>query len=132
MLNMKGLVMKNGIYLALILFLGVMGYIVVNSLYNQGDFMLAGVVFLIVSVVISVLTSHYKRKHNLVPIQKIINFTYISVFAIYGLIIGLSLVYAPFYEFSIASMGGILFLFASFILVIGLYIFMKRNVIREF
>ncbi len=122
--------MKNGIYLTLILFLGIMGFFVVNDLYNEENFMLAGVVFLVISVVISLLTTHYKKRSELVPAQKIINFVYIAMFAVYGVVAGLSLVYAPLYEFSIASMGGVLFLVSSFILVIGLYIFMKRSVLR--
>jgi hypothetical protein len=126
----KGLVMKNGIYLTLILFLGVMGYFVVNTLFNESNFILAGVVFLVISVVIALLTTHYKKRRELQPAQKIINFVYISIFAIYGVVAGLSLMYAPVYEFSIASMGGILFLVSSFILLVGLYVFMKRSVLR--
>lgn len=122
--------MKNGIYLTLILFLGVMGYFAVNTLYNESNFILAGVVFLVVSVIISLLTTHYKKRTELLPAQKIINFVYISMFAVYGVVVGLSLMYAPIYEFSIASMGGVLFLVSSFILVVGLYVFMKRSVIR--
>ncbi len=122
--------MKNGIYLTLILFLGVMGYFAVNTLYNESNFILAGVVFLVISVVISLLTTHYKKRTELLPAQKIINFVYISMFAIYGVVAGLSLMYAPVYEFSIASMGGVLFLVSSFILVVGLYVFMKRSVLR--
>lgn len=122
--------MKNGIYLTLILFLGVMGYFVVNTLFNESNFILAGVVFLVISVVIALLTTHYKKRRELQPAQKIINFVYISIFAIYGVVAGLSLMYAPVYEFSIASMGGILFLVSSFILLVGLYVFMKRSVLR--
>jgi len=122
--------MKNGIYLTLILFLGVMGYFVVNTLFNESNFILAGVVFLVISVVIALLTTHYKKRRELQPAQKIINFVYISIFAIYGVVAGLSLMYAPIYEFSIASMGGILFLVSSFILLVGLYVFMKRSVLR--
>lgn len=128
----KGLVMmKNGIYLSLILFLGVMGYFVVNDLFNENSIMLASVVFLVVSVAIFVLTTHFKKKVELVPAQKIINVLYIGLFALYGVVTGLSLVYSPALEAAAIRFEGILFLVASAVLLYGLYVFMKRNVLHH-
>jgi len=118
---------KNGIYLTLILFLGVMGYFVVNDLYMENSTTLASIIFLIVSIVIAVLTTHFKRKAELAPAQKIINVVYISLFAIYGVVVGLSLMYAPSYELSMIRFEGGLFIVASAILMYGVFMFIKRH-----
>ena len=124
--------MKNGIYLSLILFLGVMGYFVVNDLINENSIMLASVVFAVVSLGIFVLTTHFKKKVELVPAQKIINVIYIGLFALYGVVIGLSLVSAPSLEFASATRyEGILFLLGSSVLLFGLYLFMKKYVLHH-
>jgi len=119
--------MKNGIYLSLILFLGVMGYFVVNDLYHENSIMLAGVIFMIVSVAIYTLTTHFKKKVELVPAQKVINVVYISLFALYGIVTGLTLIYAPSLEASMIRYEGVLFLLSSSVLIYGLYVFMKRH-----
>lgn len=119
--------MKNGVYLSLILFLGVMGYFVVNDLYQENSMLLAGLIFAVVSVAIYALTTHFKKKVELVPAQKIINVVYISLFALYGIVTGISLVYAPSLEASVVKYEGLLFLGASFVLLYGLYVFIKRH-----
>lgn len=119
--------MKNGIYLSLILFLGVMGYFVVNDLYHENSIMLAGVIFMIVSVAIYMLTTHFKKKVELVPAQKIINVVYVSLFALYGIVTGLSIMYAPALEVSVMRYEGVIFLLASSVLIYGLYVFIKRH-----
>ncbi len=123
--------MRNGIYLTLILFLGVMGYFVVNSLIADSSVMLASIVFIVVSVGIFVLTTHFKKKVELVPAQKIINVIYIGILALYGVVLGLSMVYAPSMELATARFEGILFLVGSAVLLYGLYVFMKRNVLHH-
>lgn len=123
--------LKNGIYLSLILFLGVMGYFVVNDLFNENSIMLASVVFLVVSVGIFTLTTHFKKKVELVPAQKFINVIYIGLFALYGIAMGLSLVYSPALEATAVRFEGVLFLLASGVLLYGLYVFMKRNVLHH-
>lgn len=119
--------MKNGVYLFLILFLGVMGYFVVNDLYRENSIMLSAVIFMIVSIAIFVLTTHFKRKVELVPAQKVINVVYISLFALYGIVTGLTLMYAPSLETSMIKYEGVLFLVASSVLLYGVYIFIKRH-----
>jgi len=118
---------KNGIYLTLILFLGVMGYFVVNDLYMENSTTLASVIFLTVSVVIAVLTTHFKRKAELATAQKVINVVYISLFALYGVVVGISLMYAPSYELSMIRFEGGLFIVASMILIYGVFMFIKRH-----
>lgn len=122
--------MKNGIYLTLILFFGVMGYFVVNDLLQESSYLLASVIFLLVSVVITVLTTHFKKKVELQPAQKVINIVYVSLFAIYGIVAGLSLVYTPSVELTSVRFEGGVFLLASLILLYGIYMFMKRKVLK--
>jgi len=119
--------LKNGIYLSLILFLGVMGYFTVNTLIMESNILLASIVFLLVSAVIFFLTTHFKKKSELVPAQKIINVIYIGMFALYGVVLGFSFVYTPTAMVKI-NFEGVLFFIASAGLAYGLYIFMKRNV----
>lgn len=123
--------MKNGIYLTLILFFGVMGYFVVNDLMQESSFMLASMIFLVVSVVIAILTTHYKKRVKLQPAQKVINVIYISLFALYGIVAGFSLFYAPSIELSAVRFEGGIFLVASLILLYGVYMFMKKRVLRD-
>jgi len=85
-----------------------------------------------VSVGIFSLTTHFKKKVELVPAQKFINVIYIGLFALYGIAMGLSLVYSPALETAASiRFEGILFLLASGVLLYGLYIFMKRNVLHH-
>lgn len=120
---------KNGIYLSLILFLGVMGYFVVNDLIQENSIMLASLVFLVVSLAVFRLTTHFKKKVELVPAQKFINAIYISLLAIYGLAVGISMIYTPYLEVATVQVEGILFILSSAVLVYGLYKFLKRNVL---
>lgn len=119
--------MKNGVYLSLILFLGVMGYFVVNDLYHENSIMQAGIIFMIVSIAIYTLTTHFKKKAQLFPAQKIINVVYISLFAIYGIVTGLTIMYAPTMDVSVMRYEGVVFLLASSVLLYGIYVFMKRH-----
>lgn len=123
--------MKNGIYLSLILFFGVMGYFVVNDLMQESSYMLASMIFLLVSVAIAMLTTHYKKRVKLQVAQKVINVIYISLFALYGIVAGISLVYAPTVELSSVKLEGGIFLVASFVLLYGVYMFMKSKVLRD-
>ncbi len=122
--------MKNGVYLTLILFLGVMGYFVVNGLYLDNSIMLASVIFLIVSLVIAYLTTHFKKRIELSGAQKVINVVYITLFALYGIVIGLSVVNSVAIESMLVRFGGIIFLSASVILLFGLMIFMKQKLLK--
>ncbi|MGA1931865.1 hypothetical protein ACH5BF_03965 [Arcobacter sp. YIC-464] len=118
---------RNGIYLSLILFLGVIGYFIVNTLILENSIMLAGLMFLLISVGIFVLTTHFKKKVSLVPAQKFINVVYISLFALYGIFLGLTFSYVPYVEVATIKFEGILFLLASSVLIYGIYLFMKRS-----
>lgn len=122
--------MKNGVNLVLILFLGIMGYYVVNGLYLDNNMMLAGMVFLLVSVVITFFTTHFKKKMELVPAQKVINIVYISLFAIYGIVVGLSIMVVPSLQMTTVGFEGPLFLFASGILFYGLFVFMRTKMLK--
>ncbi len=122
--------MRNGVYLTLILFLGVMGYFVVNGLYLDNSIILASVIFLVVSLVISYLTTHFKKHMDLSGAQKFINVAYITLFALYGIVIGLTVVNSVIIESVIVRFGGIIFLSASVILLFGLMIFMKQKLLK--
>ena len=119
--------LRNGIYLSLILFLGVIGYFIVNTLILENSIMLAGIMFLLISIGIFALTTHYKKRVSLVPAQKFINVIYISLFALYGISLGLTFSYVPYVEVSAIKFEGILFLLASSVLIYGIYLFMKRS-----
>lgn len=118
--------MKNGIYLTLILFLGVMGFFVVNDLYVEGSTTLASIIFLVVSASIYMLTTHFKRKAGLVMAQKVINVMYIILFATYGAVLGVAMMYNPAYELSMVGFEGSLFILASMMLFYGVYRFIKK------
>lgn len=118
--------MKNGIYLFLILFLGVLGYFVVNDLFQEGSYLLSGIIFMSVSIVIYLLTTHFKRKSELVPAQKIINVVYILLFAIYGIFTGLSLVYVSG-DISMIRYEGLIFIASGLMLLYGIYVFVRRH-----
>lgn len=122
--------MKNGINLFLILFLGVMGYFVVNDLYLKNSIMFASNIFLLISLIITYLTMHFKRRRVLSPAQKVINVIYISLFALYGFIMGLNLTLAPSMEQILIGGEGIIFLISSVILMYGVYTFTKTKIIE--
>lgn len=119
--------MKNGIYLSLVLFLGVIGYFVVNGLFQENSIVGASLVFLLVSAVITVLVTHFKRKSELVPVQKILTVSYVGIFMLYGLYLGLSLSFESYAQLSVLALEGIVFILASALLVYGIYTFIKRH-----
>lgn len=119
--------MKNGIYLFLILFLGVLGYFVVNDLYNENSVTLASVVFLFVSTVIVVLSTHFKKKSELVTAQKVIGVLYISLFALYGISVGVNLLNSSSVEIAVFRAEGFMFLAGALVLFYGVFVFMKRH-----
>lgn len=119
--------MKNGVYMILILFLGSVGFYAVHGLYTSNSVMEASLVFLVVSVVMAYLTTHFKRSVDLVPAQKIINFIYISLFALYGIVTGVALMYVPSVELSQVGYEGVVFLIASIILLYGLLVFSRNK-----
>ena len=123
--------MRNGVYLVLILFLGSVGFYAVNGLYNSGSMLLAGTVFFLISIGIYFLTTHYKKRAKLVPAQKYINVVYIALFALYGVILGLSLMVAPSTEMSAIKFEGGLFLVSSIVLLYGIFEFMKRKMVHH-
>lgn len=113
--------MKNGIYLFVVLFLGVMGYFVVNDLIMEQNFMLAGGVFLVFSIVITVLITHYKKRVEQTPAEKMLNIVYVGIFALYGFVVGISLLYLPTVELATVGYEGFMFIAASLALVYGIY-----------
>lgn len=123
---LKGLIMKNGIYLFVILFMGVLGYFVVNDLHQENNYLLSSIIFMIISVIIYSLTTHFKRKRELSSAQKIINVIYISLFAIYGVFTGLSLIYISG-DVSMIKYEGLVFLGSSAMLFYGIYVFVRRH-----
>ena len=123
--------MKNGIYLFVVLFLGIMGYFVVNDLMLDKSIMLASILFLVFSVTITMLITHYKKRADLSPAQKVINVLYVGMFAIYGMIVGIGLMTAPTMEMSAVGYEGMLFMLASGILIYGLYVFAKQKLMHH-
>lgn len=119
--------MRNGIYLFLILFLGIMGYFMANDLYAENSTTLAGALFLLVSVVIAYLTTHFKKKSELIPAQKVLNVVYLTIFAIYGIITGLSLVLSQTMELALVRVEGIMFILASAVIIYGIVTFIKQH-----
>ena len=116
--------MRNGIYLMLIVFLGTFAYTVVGRV---GDTLEAGFAFLLASIAIGFLTTHFKKRIELLPVQKVINIIAIAIFALFGIIKGLSLVTVA----SIGSLSGIvglMFLISSLVLVFSLSLFMREKV----
>lgn len=123
--------MKNGIYLFVVLFLGIMGYFVVNHLMMSESVMLAGIMFLLFSGTIVALITHYKKREELSSAQKFLNIVYVGMFAIYGFVLGTTLMYAPMMEMSMVKFEGIPFILASIALVYGIVSFIKSKVLRH-
>lgn len=121
--------MKNGIYLFVVLFLGIMGYIVVNDLMTEQKVLLAGTMFLIFSIVITMLITHYKKQVDQTPAQKVLNIVYVGLFAIYGFIIGGTLMFKPDMGMASVSYEGFMFVGASLALLYGIYKFVTTRVI---
>lgn len=126
---LKGYNMKNGIYLFVVLFLGIMGYIIVNDLMTEQKVLLAGTIFLIFSVVITMLITHYKKHINQSPAQKVLNIVYVGLFALYGFIVGGTLMFSP--DMGMSSLGyeGFIFVSASSALLYGIYKFVTTKLV---
>lgn len=124
--------MKNGIYLFVVLFLGIMGYFVVSDLMAEQSVMLASIVFLLFSVAITSLITHYKKRKEASPMEKILNIVYVGMFAIYGLLVGFSLIYSPSMEVSTVGFEGGLFVVASLALVYGIYKFVSTKMLMHY
>ena len=118
--------MRNGIYLFLILFLGIMGYFTVNDLYSESSYSLAGIIFMIVSFIIFELTTHLKKQEDLSPAQVNINVIYITIFAFYGFVSGIGLLMG-FADASAIKYEGMIFILSSIFLMYGVYLFMKKQ-----
>lgn len=116
--------MRNGIYLALIVFLGTFAYTVVGRV---GDTLEAGFAFLLASIAIGSLTTHFKKRTELLPVQKVINVVAIGIFALFGIAKGLSLVSMASIA-SLSSVVGIMFFVSSLVLVFSLTLFMREKV----
>lgn len=116
--------MRNGIYLALIVFLGTFAYTVVGRV---GDTLEAGFAFLLASIAIGFLTTHFKKRTELLPVQKVINVVAIGIFALFGIAKGLSLVSMASIA-SLSSVVGIMFFVSSLVLVFSLTLFMREKV----
>ena len=123
--------MRNGVYLALILFLGSVGFYAVNGLYTSGSMLLAGTVFFLISIGIYFLTTHYKKHGKLVPAQKVINIIYIALFALYGIVLGLTLMSTPEVGMSTVKFEGGLFIVASAVLIYGIIEFMRTKLMHH-
>lgn len=123
--------MRNGVYLTLIMFLGIVGFYAVNGLYTAGDMLLSGTVFFLTSLGIYFLTTHYKKRAEMSPAQKVINVIYIGLFAFFGIVLGLSLMSAPATAMSSIKFEGGLFIIASIMLIYGLYEFMKSKMVHH-
>lgn len=118
--------MRNGIYLFIILFLGIIGYFTVNDLYNESSYLLAGIIFMAVSFIIFELTTHLKKQENLSSAQININVIYITIFAFYGFVSGLALLMG-FVDANTIKYEGVIFVLSSIFLMYGVYIFMKKQ-----
>jgi hypothetical protein len=118
---------KNGVYLVLILFLGSVGFYSVHGLYNTNSVFEASLVFFVVSIAMTYLTTHFKQKVDLVPAQKVINFIYIALFALYGVVTGVALMYVPSVELTQVGYEGVVFLISSIILLYGLFVFSRKK-----
>lgn len=116
--------MRNGIYLALIVFLGTFAYTVVSRV---GDTLEAGFAFLLASIAIGFLTTHFKKKRELLPVQKVINFVAIGIFALFGIMKGISLITLASIV-SLSTVGGIMFLVSSLVLLYSLNLFVREKV----
>jgi len=123
--------MKNGVYLSVVLFLGIMGYFVVNHLMMTESTMLAGIMFLIFSGTIVSLITHYKKRGEMSSAQKFLNVVYVGMFAIYGFVLGTTLMYSPMAEMSLSGFEGIPFIIASIALVYGIISFIKSKVLHH-
>lgn len=124
--------MKDGIYLFVILFLGIIGYFVVSDLMTEQNIMLASLVFLAFSVGITYLITHYKKKTEPTGMQILLNIVYVGMFATYGLLLGFSLIYGSTIEINPAGFEGTLFVIASLALVYGIYKFIARNMMFSY
>lgn len=123
--------MKNGIYLFVVLFLGIMGYFVVNHLMIAGSAMLAAVMFLLFSGTIVALITHYKKRDELSGAQKFLNIVYVGMFAIYGFVLGTTLMYAPGMEMSAFKLDAVIFILASIGLIYGITGFIKSKILHH-
>lgn len=119
--------MKNGIYLVLILFLGVLGYFVVNDLYLENSMTLASIVFFVISVIIVFLATNLKRKKTLSDAQKFIVVVYISLFTFYGMFLGNSFLSGYSATEVTLFKEAMIVISAVFILLYGTFKFMQRH-----
>ena len=118
----KGYVMKNGVYFTLIIFLGTFAYTLIGRIDGV---LQAGIVFLLASLGIGFLTTHFTRKTELLPIQKVINIVFISLFGLFGLYSGISL------ATSSAVVLGVPFLAGSAVLAYSLSLFVKEKMVHH-
>ncbi len=123
--------MKNGIYLFVVLFLGIMGYFVVNHLMMVESSMLAGIMFLLFSSTIVALITHYKKREEQSSAQKFLNVVYVGMFAIYGFVLGITLTYTPLMESSIFKFEGVPFLLGVMALIYGIMSFIKSKILSH-
>ncbi len=119
--------MKNGIYLVLILFLGVLGYFVVNDLYVEKSMTLASMVFFIISVTMVFLVTNLKRKKILSDAQRFIVVVYISLFSFYGIFLGNSFLSGYSATEVTLFKEAIIVITSVFILLYGTFKFMQRH-----
>lgn len=124
--------MRDGIYLFVILFLGIMGYFVVSDLMAEQRVMLASLVFLAFSAGITYLITHYKKRTEPSGMAILLNIVYVGMFATYGLLLGFSLIYSPSMEVSSVGFEGGLFVIASLALVYGIYRFVARKMMLHY
>ena len=124
--------MRDGIYLFVILFLGIMGYFVVSDLMTEQSVMLASLVFLAFSAGITYLITHYKKRREPSGMEILLNIVYVGMFATYGLLLGFSLIYSPSMEVSSVGFEGGLFVIASLALVYGIYRFVARKMMLHY
>lgn len=124
--------MRNGIYLFVVLFLGIMGYFVVSDLMAEQSVLLASVVFFMFSGAITYLITHYKKREEATPMEKILNIIYVGMFAVYGLLLGFSLIYTPGMDMSVVGIEGVLFVLASLALVYSIYRFVSTKMMVHY
>ena len=123
--------MKNGIYLFVVLFLGIMGYFVVNHLMMAESVMLAGIMFLIFSGTIVSLVTHYKKRDEMSSAQKFLNVVYVGIFTIYGFVLGTTLIYSPMANMSLSGFESVPFIIASIALLYRIISFIKSKVLSH-
>ena len=120
--------MRNGIFFTLIVFVGTLAFTVVSRVNETLD---AGIAFLLASIVIGYLSTHFKKNRELASIQKIILITFIGLFTIYGFLSAIPLITLENFT-TPAIVEGLMFMAGSIVLTFCFVMFIREYIYNKY